>query len=645
MTAVRVRPTQLTVPGSPVGEEDPFPHLGAVRALPVPRLDPTAPADMRERVSYGRLATALPYARFNGYDRRTTPQTLPALELTNGVLTATVLPGLGGRVWSLRDERSGRELLHRNPVLRFANFGLTDAWFAGGIEWNLGSTGHTCLSTRPVHAAVLHLPDGDALRLWEWERTRDLVLQVDLGLEGSRLVASTRVLNPDPEAKPLYYWTNIAVPETPGTRVLCPAEHAWRTAYDGALDRVAFPVPDGDGVDVSRPGASVHAADYFFDVGDRSGRLVAAVEADGLGLLQTSTDRLAGRKLFVWGAGPGGTRWQEWLSGPDRRYCEIQAGACPTQLEHDVLPGGASVSWTETFEPLRLEPEVVAGPYDDACAAAAEVAHGAGRPAALERHHRRWLGEVADRAPDEVLAHGSGWGHAEVLLRGGDWQHRAALPFAEVDDTSAVAVAVLRDEPDERLDALAPARTVPPVSDRWLAVLRARPAHWWVDLAIAVNEHLRGRLDEAEERYRRSAALRPTAVAERGQAQVALAQGRTEAAVEHYTTARRLDPEARTPATEQLELLLDLGRPEDCLEVVEELPDGVRHHGRTRLLRARALADLGRSADAAAIMDDLEVPDLAEGARDLDELWARVRPDQPVPPHLDFRMVREEGTR
>ena len=63
-----------------------------------------------------------------------------------------------------------------------------------------------------MHAGVVRRADGDVLRLWEWERTRDLVLQVDLSLpEGSdRLYASTRVVNPDPEDKPLYWWTDGA---------------------------------------------------------------------------------------------------------------------------------------------------------------------------------------------------------------------------------------------------------------------------------------------------------------------------------------------------------------------------------------------------------------------------------------------------
>ncbi|WP_344841667.1 DUF5107 domain-containing protein [Nonomuraea dietziae] len=53
------------------------------------------------------------------------------------------MPGLGGRLWSLVELSTGRELLHRNPVIQPANLALRDAWFAGGVEWNLGTTGPT----------------------------------------------------------------------------------------------------------------------------------------------------------------------------------------------------------------------------------------------------------------------------------------------------------------------------------------------------------------------------------------------------------------------------------------------------------------------------------------------------------------------
>ncbi len=636
----RVRTSTLRVSGSLPGAEGILPAFSPLRALPSSELGGDAPAEMRERAAYGRLDSPLPYPLQSDYARDDEPVDLAAIELTNGLLTATVLPGLGGRVWSLHDHVRDRELLHVAPLLRFANFGLTDAWFAGGIEWNLGSTGHSCLSSRPMHAAVLRGVDGgDVLRLWEWERTRDLVLQVDLSLEGDRLVASTRVVNPDAEEKPLYYWTNIAVPETAGTRVLCPATHAWRTDYTGGLRRVGVPFPDSADVDISRPLASSHAADYFYDVAEQRGRHLVAVEADGSGFSQTSTAALTGRKLFLWGSGAGGARWQSWLSGPDARYCEIQAGVCPTQLEHTRLAGHDSIAWTESFGAVDLPPSTLEAEYDDACATAAAGLGSAVDAVALERRHERWVREVADTPPDEVVATGSGWGFAELLLRDGTGIG-PGVPFPEVDDASAAAVALVRGDA-AGLDRHADRLPVPPVSERWAEALRDGPDHWWAHYARAVGHHRRGDLAGAETSYRRSIEGRASPGALRGLALVAVADRRVDEALEWYERARALAPGSRALVTEELALLLRDDRPAECLDVVGGLPHGVRTHGRTRLLEAQALVRLGRADEAAVILADLEVDDLAEGELALGDLWSQVHPGRSLPPRLDFRMVDE----
>ena len=626
----------LVVTGSLPGTASLLPALTPVRGLSTTRVSDEAPPDMMERVLRGRISSPLPYGVLSGYDRADGAVQLPAIELGNGRVRALVLPSLGGRVWSLVDEASGRELVHRNPRLRWANFGLTDAWFAGGIEWNLGSTGHSTTSNLPVHAAILDTTLGSVVRLWDWERTRDLVLQIDLWLSGPRLMASTRVLNPDPEPKPLYYWTNIAVPETPRTRVLVPADSAWRTDYAGTLERVTLPFPDCQ-ADVSLPRASRYAADYFYEVGDQEGRLVTAVEPDGRGIAQTSTAALRGRKLFLWGHGPGGQHWQDWLGMRGTRYLEIQAGVCPTQLEHDLLDGYASRTWTEAFAPLELDPSVVGADYGAAARAARDAVHGATPPTWLAVQHDRWLREVADLTPGEPVHTGSGWGRAELALRG--LPQLPGTPFPEVGDESLPLLRLVESDDPTALDHMDPQRpALPVVSDRWAARLSdavERGAGWWAHYALGTARHLRGDLDGAHAAYRRSAELHPTAVTLRGEALLA---GDAMARETLYQRACSLAPDDRRLAVERLVALRDAGRPDDVVAAVAALPEAVRDHGRTQMLLAEALAALGQDAAALEVLNGLEVPDLAEGDRTLADVWQRLRPGDPVPRHLDFRM-------
>ena len=162
-----------------------------------------------------------------------------------------------------------------------------------------------------------------------------------------------------------------------------------------------------------------------------------------------------------------------------------------------------------------------------------------------------------------------------------------------------------------------------------------RGAGWWAHYALGTARHLRGDLDGAHAAYRRSAELHPTAVTLRGEALLA---GDAMARETLYQRACSLAPDDRRLAVERLVALRDAGRPGDVVAAVAALPEAVRDHGRTQMLLAEALAALGQDAAALEVLNGLEVPDLAEGDRTLADVWQRLRPGDPVPRHLDFRM-------
>ncbi|HYI55208.1 MAG TPA: DUF5107 domain-containing protein, partial [Microlunatus sp.] len=139
--------------------------------------------EMAANLAYGRVPSVLPYLPQDAYDRTLVDVAHPVAVLSNERLRATFLLGQGGRLWSLIDLVTGRELLYANAALQPGNLALRNAWFAGGVEWNLGTTGHHPLTCEPLHAARIRLPDGSAgLRLWEYERMRELVFQIDAWL-------------------------------------------------------------------------------------------------------------------------------------------------------------------------------------------------------------------------------------------------------------------------------------------------------------------------------------------------------------------------------------------------------------------------------------------------------------------------------
>ncbi|GAA2256464.1 DUF5107 domain-containing protein [Streptomyces amakusaensis] len=654
--ATTVRRTVLTLPAAPVGPANPLPPLRRL-ADPHPvdeRTRRELPREMVRQIDYEPLRTLLPVRILDGYGRDRTPTGIDALVIENDQLRATVLPGLGGRVHSLHHKTTGRELLYRNPVLQPAGFALNGAWYSGGIEWNIGATGHGALSVAPLHAAVVPAPDGgEMIRLWEWERLRDLPFQIDLWLpaDSAFLHVGVRVRNPHERAVPLYWWSNTAVEEHPSTRILAPADEAWHFGHERTLRRV--PVPDYRGEDRTYPLRSEHPADYFYEVPAPARKWIAALGGDGHGLVQTSTDTLRGRKLFLWGSGRAGRRWQRWLTEPDTvGYAEIQAGLARTQLERVRLEEGAELSWLECYGPLTGEAGTVHGANWAAAVAEVESRLAAALPReAVEAAHRDWLPH-ADSEPVRTLAVGSGWGALEVLRSG---IKLPGTPFAE---------STLGEEQAPWRELLTtgavpePRRVAPPgpslVSPHWRDMLETAPADPLTEYHLGVAQWHAGDLAQAVRSWERGLALAPSrwpllrclAVADEESGHEQRAADRYLEAFEDLLQERRDDGETWTAATaslgrEAIESLLRAGRAADARSVWARLRPPVQRRGRFRLLHARLLLAEGHRAEARAVFDaGFEVADLHEGAEILGEVWSAVS-DDPLPEEYDYRMRPE----
>ena len=118
------------------------------------------------------------------------------------------------------------------------------------------------------------------------------------------------------------------------------------------------------------------------------------------------------------------------------------------------------------------------------------------------------------------------------------------------------------------------------------------------------------------------------------------AEGRLGEAAEHAVAAARLAPAEWRLAAEAISRLLDDDRPADATALIDCLPSGIREHSRLRLLEAWAAHGAGDAQRAAAILDaGLEVADLREGERSIDQLWSTVFPARELPVEYDFRMV------
>jgi hypothetical protein len=361
------------------------------------------------------------------------------------------------------------------------------------------------------------------------------------------------------------------------------------------------------------------------------------VQADGYGLMQTSTAELGGRKLFCWGTAAGGRHWQEWLCGPGFRYLEIQAGLATTQLEHLRLEARGEISWAEVYAPIEALTGAVHGSWPDALTEVAELVTRAVAEEELEEWHRWWRAELADAAPQQMAA-GSGVGEAELVLRGQDPDGLPGTPFGQPLSDGFRHLVTLARTGEVDQDVVGADVLVPPITDRWGAVLARAASGWWGQLMTAIRSHARGDLEEALLGYLRSDQLRSTPWAGRGLALLAATRDDQVSAAELYARAVAQAPTCLPLLVEATDQLLAAGRPAACLAMIDAAPEQIAGHGRVILQRVRALLADGQADAARTLLETvIEVPDLREGET-LGELWRAAFGDQPLPYHYDFRM-------
>jgi tetratricopeptide (TPR) repeat protein len=607
----------------------------------------------------------MPHGEQNGYDRVREPRAFRVAVMENDRLRATFLLELGGRLWSLIDKRTGRELLYVNPVFQPGALACCNAWFSGGVEWNFCTGGHTPLTCSPLFAARVRGAGGaPVLRLYEFERRLAMPYQMDFHLpDGSPwLFVRVRLVNPHDHELQTYWWSNIAVPESPDVRVLAPADAALKWDYKSAIKRLSMPHDDGKR-DASYPVNLPGSADYFWDIPVGQRPWEASLDGEGRGLIHVSTSALRGRKMFVWGMSPGGRHWQQFLSVPGKPYIEIQGGTAQTQQQKCPLAARGAIEWMEAYGLMESDPRRVHGSDWDAAWRSVDAEIERALPAARMEGLLAGTAEDADRAPAEILHRGSGWGALENERRlrfGLPPAHGAALVF----DASTLGP---EQEPWLTLlgegslpEADAPVSWM--VQTEWQALLEAAPRHWLVLIHLGVMRFQAGDVAGACGAWEESLALRRSPWALRNLAIALRREKQADRAAELLMEAYGMRPDLWPLAAECGRALIDAGRSADLLGLLGRMPAAVRQAGRIRVLEAWAASHSGDLARAEEILLDPELvmPDLHEGELMLSDIWyglqaqklaaaagvpvddalrERARRDFPPPANLDFRMA------
>ena len=107
---------------------------------------------------------------------------MPSVKLENEALALQIIPQWGAKVHSLTHKRTGSPLLLENPTHMPMNNGVRKPFASGGIEWNWGGgrgqIGHSVFSEEPAFVARVEDPDGDHVRVYEYDRFNGTLWQV-----------------------------------------------------------------------------------------------------------------------------------------------------------------------------------------------------------------------------------------------------------------------------------------------------------------------------------------------------------------------------------------------------------------------------------------------------------------------------------
>ena len=386
-------------------------------------------------INYGMFSDSLPHTMFDDYDLNDYEELeFAAAVLENDHLRAEFVLDLGGRLWSLFDKDSNRELLTDNQRFIPCNLAIRNAWFAGGIEFNCGRRGHDVNTCCSRFAAALSDPVyGPVLRIYDYSVDRKVPYQLDFILpENSKMLFMRgRISNIHAEVIPMYYWTNMALPMTPGCRVVVPADTTYVNKYDGGAHFITrIDMPDGEGFDHTYPGNFPLVRDHFYNIPDRQRKYESLFNRDGSGFMHLSTGRLQGRKLFVWGDTPGGRHWQQKLLAPGMcDYLELQAGLAKTQQESLPMPPNTVWEWLEAYSPVNGDPEKLFADWQTAREHADALAEQLMPEKAMTDMLDATCQSIAVM-PGKLMHCGSGSGALEELRSGK--KLAAHLDFAEV---------------------------------------------------------------------------------------------------------------------------------------------------------------------------------------------------------------------
>lgn len=309
--------------------------------------DPNPPFDQ-----YANSRFNYPYTLRNNLTDRRTGHAWRAVYMENEYLKCSVLPDLGGHLYTCTDKISGQPMFYANPSIKKAAISYRGAWAAFGIEFNF-PVSHNWVSLSPVDFAFGQKNDGSAfVVVGNVDRVYGMQWSVELVLRPHSTVLEQRVtLNNRSDVRHRFYWWNNAGVEVwDDSRIQYPMRF---TASHGFREVAPWPI-EADGTDLSVIKNQTKGPVSVFVHGSREPFMGVWHPHTNTGTAHFADyAALPAKKIWSWGTDPDGLDWRKTLSDNNSAYVEIQAGLFRNQETYAFLEPRQTISFSEFWMPVR----------------------------------------------------------------------------------------------------------------------------------------------------------------------------------------------------------------------------------------------------------------------------------------------------
>lgn len=293
-----------------------------------------------------------PYTLRDQMTAKRVEQPWRALFLENEYVKCSVLPDIGGHLYSCTDKTNGVEMFYANPSIKKALIGYRGAWAAFGVEFNF-PVSHNWVSMSPVDFATVQHADGSA-SVWvgNTDRVYGMQWRVELILRPGSTVLEQRVrlFNGSAVRHRFYWWNNAAAEVWDDSRIFYPQQ---LSASHGFTQVDTWPVNQA-GLDLRVVKNHTQGPVSQFAHRSREPYMGVYHPKTSAGIVHYALhEQLPAKKLWAWGVDADGLDWRKALSDNESAYVEIQAGLFRNQETYAFLQPQETLDFSEYWIPIR----------------------------------------------------------------------------------------------------------------------------------------------------------------------------------------------------------------------------------------------------------------------------------------------------